>query len=353
MTRALKIAISALVLSVLGGAGFFLLASSKSTSREVPVRKTTYGKEFASTEKDTFTVMTYNLGASGKMAVDVPQADPDSGISPHVDSATKLIRQADPDIVGLQNVDFRTTGPDAPPQLEPIATRLGIPEVLQSPGRDRGILPWTSSGRSGQAMLSRFPIRRYLGKGLEQPFWQAPFGTDSFVQIAALDIGGWPLIVMNVHLNKFDPETREKQVLTIIKLYGRLAKQPFPVLVIGTFNSLMPAAAPSIGTEAMGLLLERTNLSPALSSEAAQVTGKSVATYPADRPRRKIDYILHNQNYIIPTSAEVLCGHRPAGHCAVTMSFLLPRPKDKLREKRIPDDRLPSLDHLLGETERK
>jgi endonuclease/exonuclease/phosphatase family metal-dependent hydrolase len=159
-------------------------------------------------------------------------------------------------------------------------------------------------------------------------------------------------------LSNVDPQVRKKQVLTIMELYGRLSKQTFPILVIGTFNSLMPAVAPSSSarTGAMGLLLERTNLLPALSSEAAQLSGQPVGTFPADRPIQKIDYILHNPNYVVPTSAEVLCGdgpHHPSSHCAVTMSFLLPRPKDKLPEKRIPDDRLPSLDRLLGDSETK
>lgn len=357
MTRALKIGIAVLILFVFVGSGLYLWGESGSRSGEAPVRKTTYEAEYGSAEKDTFTVMTYNLGASLEDTTDGSLTTSDGALSENGDRVTELVSEVKPDIIGLQNVGLHTTGSDAPPQLERIATRLGIPEAIQSPNRTRRFLPWRSD-RLGQAVLSRFPIRRYLGKSVEQPFWRAPLGTDSFVQIAALDVGGWPLIVMNVQLSNVDPQVRMKQVLTIMEVYGRLSKQIFPIIVIGTFNSLMPAAAPSSSARsgAMGLLLERTNLQPVLSSETARLSGKSVATFPADRPTQKIDYILHNPDYVIPSSADVLCGdgpHRPSSHCAVTLSFLLPRPEEKLPEKRIPDDRLPSLDRLLGDPETK
>ena len=357
MTRAFRIGAAVLILFVFVGSGLYLWGESGPRSGEVPVRKTTYSTEYGSAETDTFTVMTYNLGASLEDTTDGSQTTSDGVPSAGGDQTTELISKVKPDILGLQNVGLHSSSPDAPPQLERIATRLGIPEAIQSPDRTRRFLPWRSDGL-GQAVLSRFPIRRYVGKSVEQPFWRAPLGTDSFVQIAALDVGGWPLIVMNVQLNKVDPQIRTKQVLTIMELYGRLSEQTFPILVIGTFNSLMPAAAPapSAGTGAMGLLLKRTDLQPVLSSETAQLSGKPVATFPADRPTQKIDYILHNPNYVVPTSADVLCGdgpHRPSSHCAVTLSFLLPRPKEKLPEKRIPDDRLPSLERLLGDTDTK
>lgn len=353
MTRAFRIGAAVLILFVFVGSGLYLWGESGPRSGEAPIRKTTYGTEYGSAEKDTFTVMTYNLGASLEDTADGSQTTSGGALLENGDQVTALLSEAKPDIIGLQNVGLHTTGSDAPPQLERLATRLSIPEAIQSPDRTRRFLPWRSEGL-GQAVLSRFPIRRYLGKSVEQPFWRAPLDTDSFVQIAALDVGGWPLIVMNVQLSNADPQVRTKQVLTIMELYGRLSTQSFPILVMGTFNSLMPAAAPSpsTGTGAMGLLLERTNLQPALSSETAQLSGKPVATFPADGPTRKIDYILHNPDYVVPSSADVLCGegpHRPSSHCAVTLSFLLPRPKEKLPEKRIPDDRLPSLDRLLGD----
>lgn len=100
--------------------------------------------------------------------------------------------------------------------------------------------------------------------------------------------------------------------------------------------------------ETMSMLLAGSPR-PALSSEAAQVTGETVSTYPADAPTWKTDYILHTPNTVVPTNAEVHCGDAPPStHCAVTLSFLLPRPLDRLPEKRIPNEQLPSLDSLLN-----
>ena len=355
MTRPLKLTGSALALFVLAGFGVFLLVDSGSTVQDARVRKTTYGVEFASAQKDTFTVMTYNLGPASAKTIN-GSSDSHTGSPQSKLPALDLIRQVNPDILGFQNVDLSPTDSASPSRLKTIATRLKIPEAIQAGDQHRGPLPWLHSQQSGEAVLSRFPIRRSLAKNTVQSSLGPSFDTDSFLQIAALDVGGWPLIVMNAHLNKSDPKIRKKQTLTLMELYGRLSQESFPILVIGTFNSLMPAAAPSLSTstKAMGLVLERTNLIPVLSSEAAQLSGKIVATYPADSPKQKIDYILHSPNNIIPTNAEVLCGDDPpppSNHCAVALSFLLPRPKDRLPKKRIPDARLPSLDRLLNDKE--
>ena len=99
----------------------------------------------------------------------------------------------------------------------------------------------------------------------------------------------------------------------------------------------------------MEILLRGTSLQPALSPEGARLTGRSVATYPAPDPDYKVDYIFYRPRLIAPVDATTHCGDAspPLRHCAVSMSFLLPRPLDELPEKRIPDDKLPSLDSLM------
>ncbi|MFB6099132.1 MAG: hypothetical protein ABEK84_08505, partial [Salinibacter sp.] len=101
--------------------------------------------------------------------------------------------------------------------------------------------------------------------------------------------------------------------------------------------------------ETMKILLRKTTLKPAFS-EGAYVTGTSLDTYPADNPRLKIDYLFYRPRRIIPINSKVWCGPSPtppSDHCAVTMSFLLPRPKKRLPDERIPDSKLPSLDSLM------
>ncbi|MFB6230683.1 MAG: endonuclease/exonuclease/phosphatase family protein [Salinibacter sp.] len=398
----------------------FLWARSGQLADEKLVQTKTYAAPPASPDRDTFRVMTYNLGHLAGTTDDGTVDRPDSLFSTNMDQAVDIIRRANPDIVGLQNVDFSAARSGYVHQLDTIATRLGFASAAQAVNWNKQYVPF-SHGRpvvqfgrmvSGQGVLSRYPVRRHARRVLARPpqsFWRDAFYPNRLVQVTVISIGGWPLVVMNVHFEALDTATREEQARTVNALYKRLAQQGFPILLLGNFNGLMPTvelATPS-DDDTIELLLKGTELRPALSPEETYITGNSsLGTYPADNPRRKLDYIFYRPQSIIQTNAETWCGgtpqsknasgspaahqpqnrstptavkgptrsqdggvpistveasrpHRdsvanasgnalPSDHCAVTMTFLLPRPKDMLPKKRIPGDKLPSLDSLMS-----
>lgn len=359
MTRVLQIAGLLTGLSILGGGAFLLWASSSHLSQADLEREKTYPASPASADRDTFRAMTYNLshlsGASGEAS----RPGSDSLFSTHMTEAIDLIQKADPDVIGLQDIDFGAARSGYVHQLDTIATRLDFLAAGQAVRWNERYLPFSGihTGRiaSGQALLSRFPIRRHVRRKLSHPqpsIWRQPFSSTPLVQVTAVDIGGWPLVVMNVHLDAPDATTREEQAREVNRLYDRLAQQGLPILLLGSTNSLMPAVAPgsSPGDDTMELLLEGTGLQPALSAEGTRIMGGSVATHPATNPTRKVDYIFYRPRLIVPIDAQIHCGDAspPSSHCAVSMSFFLPRPKDKLPDTRIPDDQLPSLDSLMS-----
>lgn len=349
MKRALQATVAIIGFLILGVAVVLLWPHSESPPDPALEQTETYSASFSPTNRDTFTVMTYNLG---------PPANHRS--TPLRSRALPLIRKADPDVLALQNIriDADTSGSST---VDSIAARGGYPNAAQAlrPTPWSPILWGSGAARSGHAILSRYPIRRHLRKALASPALSLSgplFPQNNLVQVSAISVGGWPLVVINAQLHKSNVETREKQAQTVIDLYNQLAHRGFPVLLLGTFNGLMPGA--STGTvssrfaddETMDILMPEGHILPALSSEVAQVTGRAVNTYPATDPSRKIDYVLHHPDRIIPLDTEVRCGPtpRPSDHCALSMSFLLPRPKDQLPETRIPDDQLPSLDSLVA-----
>lgn len=368
MKRLLVIAGSLLGLLLLTATLFFFWASSGRVPEEDLAQIKEYPGESASAEQDTFTVMTYNLGYLSGMTNNEPVVRPDSLFENNMDRALTLLRDVDPDFLALQEVDFGGARSAYVHQLDTIATRLGYLEAAQAVNWDVRYLPFPYGrpavhfGRmlSGQALLSRFPIRQQVRKELPRPsqmFVRDAFYLRHLAQVAVVDIGGWPLVIMNLHLEAFDEDAREQQARRVNTLYKRLARQNFPLLVLGDFNSVMPAAKSVLPLEqqrafaddnTMNILLDRTNLRP-LFSESAYVTGRSINTFPSDDPSRKLDYILHQPNLILPIDRETRCGPSPppSDHCAVVMKFLLPRPKDELPDERIPDEDLPSLDSLL------
>lgn len=370
MKRFLQVAASIVGVLLLGVILFFLWASSGHLDEEELAQTKTYQAEPAPSDRDTFTVMTYNIGYLSGMTNNEPVVRSDSLFQANMDQALDLIDRADPDFIGFQEIDFGAARSADVHQLDTIATRLGYASGAQAVNWDERYVPFPYGrpavhfGRvlSGQAILSRYPLRRHVRKELtrpSQPFFRDAFYLDRLAQIAVADIGGWPLVIINVHLEAFDTETREEQARTVNELYKRLAQQGFPILLIGDTNSVMPAAktamAPDLRTsfaedQTMELLLEGTDLNPAFS-EGAYVTGEPINTFPANNPNRKIDHIFSRSRYITPVDTETYCKapHQPpSDHCALAMSFLLPRPKDELPDDPIPDEDLPSLDSLLA-----
>lgn len=369
MKRTLQIVGSIVGVLLLSTILFFLWASSGRLAKEELTQTKTYPAAPASSDRDTFTVMTYNIGYLSGMTNNEPVVRSDSLFRANMNQAIDLIDRADPDFIGVQEIDFGGARAAQIHQLDTLATRLGYTSAAQAVNWDERYVPFPY-GRpavhfgqilSGQAILSRYPLRRHVREELArppQPFFRDAFYLDRLAQIAVADIGGWPLVIMNVHLEAFDTETREQQARRVNALYQRLAQRGFPILLIGDVNSVMPAAKSAMAPEdrrafsedqTMKLLLEGTNLTSAFS-EGAYLTGKTINTFPANNPARKIDHIFYRPRFITPIDTEIYCGRPqpPSDHCALTMSFLLPRPKDKLPDERIPDEDLPSLDSLLA-----
>jgi endonuclease/exonuclease/phosphatase family metal-dependent hydrolase len=353
MTRTLSLAAVG-GLSLVAIVAFAWWAAAPALPRAQLERQTTHAPSSASTEQDTFTVVSYNLGHLDGGA----EGGASSGAgSEALDRALSLLREVRPDFVALQEVDLR----EERSVLDSIATQLGAATSAQAVRWNDRYVPSlfsrTGGGAvvSGQAFLSRFPVRRHTRRPIARDsasVWRTLFGPEPVVQVAVVGIGGWPLVVMNVNLDAEAPPARRRQARAVNRLHNRLSRRGFPILLLGSITSPPSSVGPAAPStdETMATLLRGTSLQPAIHAESALVTGRSVATYPAHDPARKVDHIFYRPRLVVPIDAEIRCGDAPppSDHCAVSLSFLLPRPVDRLPEKRIPESRLPSLDSLLG-----
>lgn len=367
MKRTLQVAGSIVGVLLLSTALFFLWASSGRLSEDELAQTKTYAASPASTDRDTFTVATYNLGYLSGMTNNEPVVRPDSLFHANMEQAVGLLRQMDPDVIGFQEIDFGGARSAHVHQLDTIATRLGYTSAAQAVNWDERYLPfpygWPAVhfGRvlSGQALLSRYPIREQVRTELvrpPQPFFRDAFYLSHLAQMAVVDLGGTPVIVINVHLEAFDTATREEQARTVNDLYRRLARQEVPILLLGDVNSVMPAALPGMvpeqrrrfaDDETMELLLEGTDLTPAISEDAYETEGEAPNTFPAANPNRKLDHIFYRPRFITPVDTEIRCGapQPPSDHCALSLSFTLSEPAPNTLPS---TEALPPLDSLLS-----
>jgi endonuclease/exonuclease/phosphatase family metal-dependent hydrolase len=183
-----------------------------------------------------------------------------------LEELAEFIKQEDPDLVALQEVDCRTFRDRAPAQHgKDFMTELGFYTGM-IPAYGKTIL--YAGGYYGIGILSRFPLakveRVYLPlteQGKEQRallIAEVEYEENQYLTFAS------------THLDYVNTEVRQAQVK---KLNEELQSQSYPVIVAGDFNARPEHTEIVEGMKAWGRLC---NMNP---------------TSPAHAPKYKIDYI--------------------------------------------------------------
>jgi len=366
MKRALTVGGAGLGLLLLGIVVFFFWASSGRLAQQELAQTKQYAASRKAEPPDTVTVTTYNIGYLSGMTNNKPMVRSTSFLDANMEKAVRLLRRADADLIGFQEIDYGGGRSRYVHQLDTMGTRLGYVAAAQAVNWDKRYLPFpygrpaVNFGQmlSGQALLSRYPIRQHVRRVLSrppQPFYRAAFYLSHLAQIGIVNLGGRPLAVMNLHLEAFDVATREKQAREANALYDRLVAAGLPVLVLGDINSVAPASHPALppgqrrkfaDDETLSTLLDGTDLRSVFPDSTYRVAPPP-ATFPANAPNRKIDHIFYPPALFEPTARRIQCGapSPPSDHCAVTASLRLRTPP---ADWPAPDD-LPRLDTLLAD----
>lgn len=327
---------------------FFLWASSGRIPAEAEQQVKTYSVRPAASA-ETLTVTTYNIGYLSGMTNNRPVNPPASLFRENMDRAASLLRTIDPDVIGFQEIDYGASRSDNVHQLDTLAVRLGYPTAAQATNWDERYVPfpnWPPAvhfGRihSGQAVLSRFSVAAHHRIALVRPprsFFSDAFYLDRLAQVAVLEVGGRPLVVVNVHLEAFDGETRQQQARQVRALTEAYLKTGAPLVLLGDFNSVFSGTLASLPSEARARFRDDTTMDrvqvdglapgfPADPPPGERVPG----TYPADAPSRKIDHVLYTTDWMTPTGRSMHCGpasHPPADHCAVSLTAVVSPPDD-------------------------
>lgn len=366
MKRLLTFTASVLGVLTLAAGLFLLWASSGRLGEDELAQTKRYSNAAEAPAGDTLTVTTYNIGYLSGMTNNDPVVRSDSLFRANMDQATALLRRADPDVIGFQEIDFGAARSADIHQLDTLAARLGFATAAEAVNWDERYVPFPYGmpavhfGRmlSGQAVLSRSPIRGHERVVLARPdqfFVRDAFYLDRLAQVTLLDLRGRGLAVINVHLEAFDASTREQQAQTVNRLYRRLHDVGVPTILIGDMNSLPPDVWSTLPLEhhrafaeddTIELLLADTRLRPAYAG-TGDTPQRRAPTFPADAPNRKLDYIFYRPAALELLDHETACGapSPPSDHCAVTATFRLLQSA----QEGPPPEEVPSLDRLLSD----
>jgi endonuclease/exonuclease/phosphatase family metal-dependent hydrolase len=189
----------------------------------------------------------------------------------------RVIEREGPHVTALQEAD----GPSA---WSGGFDHVGLlAELTATPHQVRGDHnPFGLAGRAldaGTALVSRLP----LGDATSEPFGLSPWDTKGYV-VAAVPVPGTgrTVDVVSVHLDPVDPVTRRNQVESLVATLRERSRLGRPLVVMGDLNC-------EDGERALEMLEAELDLA---AYRTPEVSGTSLATFPASAPLRRIDWIL-------------------------------------------------------------
>jgi endonuclease/exonuclease/phosphatase family metal-dependent hydrolase len=231
-------------------------------------------------------VMTYNIhSGQGNLA-----------------ATADAIRALSPDLVALQEVDVhwseRSSFAD---QAAALGDLLKMQVVFAPIYQLAPINPGDARREFGVALLSKLPVVGFTNHSITRLSTQEknpePSAMPGLLE-ATIDVHGTIVRVFNTHLDfRADPAVRAQQVAEMLGYIGRSA---LPTILFGDLNATPDAA------ELQPLLARLDDTWPSSSGPGF--------TYPADDPRKRIDYVLVSRHFRVRSAAvpaALASDHRP------------------------------------------
>jgi len=331
MDKVLKGAAIALGLSGLSLLIFYNWATSGSYPTRRYAEVVSYSDPLT-TPKDTFTVVSYNIGYLSGLTNNVAVERSAALFEQNLQQVIQVLQALDADFVALQEIDLDSKRSFQVNQVTALVEALEMPVGAITINWDKNYVPfpyWPPTahfGRilSGQAVLSRYPIvkndRIVLEKVASQPFYYNAVYLDRLAQVTEMQIRERSVILINLHLEAFDNPTRLAQTQVVKDLAERYA-QDYPVLLLGDFNSAVNR--PEEGdVKTIELIGESAVLQGAIAP--TEYSNPDQATYPSGTPQYKLDYIFYTPATIELVEARVVTEAAQASdHLPVAMTFRL------------------------------
>jgi endonuclease/exonuclease/phosphatase family metal-dependent hydrolase len=293
--------------------GFFFYAKAPTLSQDDYYQFMEYGDNYGM-PKDTLIFASYNIGYLSGMTNNLPVAKPLELYKANMDRAVRVLGSLNADLIALQEIDFDSDRSYNQDQLTQIIGGIGYPLMYRSVNWDKTYMPfpyWPVEHHfkkivSGQAIISRYPMTKpetiLLEKPENSPFLYNYFYIDRLVQMVDWKIGTKVIHVMNVHLEAFDEETREKQAKVVKELFEAYADRP--VILLGDFNS--SPEYEDREEKAMKIIMSATNIKSAVAQADYEANKNRFYTFSSEEPYVMIDHILYNDKFLTCFDARVV-----------------------------------------------
>jgi endonuclease/exonuclease/phosphatase family metal-dependent hydrolase len=291
---------------------------------------------------DPLVVATWNIHYGAGPTLDRGAKASRDEVIANLDAIARWIRASGADVVALQEVDRagnRTRGID---QLEWLRQATGLDHAAWTATWDVPYVPWPGLDprahigrvRSGQAVLSRYPLSKPKRHPLVQPaangFWWNTFYLHRALLECWADLGqGRELRILNAHLEAFDVPNKELHADATKALLR--ATGPWVVL-LGDMNAVPPEARvrkafpdeprTDFSTDrTLETLRGIAGLREVVPPEVYAASEAPWLTFPADAPNRRLDYIFYGSALELGTATVPRLQPPPSDHLPVLASF--------------------------------
>lgn len=237
------------------------------------------GEEEVSSE---IKIMTYNIKYCSPLGSDVP----------NLAAIAEVIKEQNPDIVFLQEIDQNTTRSGKVDQTAELAKLTKLPFTYYSKSQDY------QGGGVGVAFLSRYSLSETRTTPLSRIVIPGEYVGYSVLSQAQIEVNGKKVTIANTHMAL----TQENRDLQVIDIQNILAASNYPTVLAGDLN-----ATPGNATILSFLEFGFTSTCK---------TGCN--TIPSDLPTKQLDYIMYRQaEKFNILSHEVISGTQASDHLPV------------------------------------
>jgi endonuclease/exonuclease/phosphatase family metal-dependent hydrolase len=291
---------------------------------------------------DVITVVSWNIHYGGGPTLEMGRGQTKEEVVGYLTAIAENIREWDADIVALQEVDKNAIRSFDIDQLAWLQNATGMPygawtttwdaPWVPSPGLD----PRQHIGRvhSGQAILSRFPLRDALRVDLPQPPENPGYYNRFYLHRALLEVHATlgperSVRVIDAHLEAFHPGNRQDHADRTVAfigddtrhtiLQGDMNCTPVQAKLRSTFPD-EPETDMS-GDDTIQRLANIVGMSEVVPPKVYRALEQPWFTFPAHAPNRRLDYIFHGNGLTLATARVPRLPDPPSDHLPVIATF--------------------------------
>ncbi len=324
MKRILKIVFRVLLLFIIAFVIFFFWASSPNLEESEYSKLSTNEYDNTIDTDSIFSIVTYNIGYLSGMTNNLPVPKPKELFDTNLKKVIAEIKTVNPDIIAFQEIDYKASRSYNVNQQNEIA-KLGFNFFAKAVNWDETYVPfpyWPPTmhfGKviSGQSIISKYPLKDHerivLERVADAPFYRDALYIERLAQIVKVNLNGQEVVLINVHLEAFDKQTRVNQFEEVLKLFNKY-KEEYPTILLGDFNSR---------ARIKDAIINKMFAIEDVGNAAFNIDNPA-NTFDSKKPYKRIDYIFYTKNSIDYISGKVLAQFGEASdHLPVEMSFKL------------------------------